>query len=429
MCTTYTWLAYGLPDRRQQRAAHPAAPMAGIREEDEAEAGEEAGCPRRHPYAPGPGGRPRRARHWMGLAIVGVQMAAWCLVGALLMHRGVTTLKRRDAALMRDAFAVLPAAPSTAMPAMPAMPGWTMQDDVIAESSPSAAPSSSASPATPTPTPAPTPDPDDEAAGNALETSWNDLMKRWSSFVPSRPVPGLHAPRDDSDGLGDGSPFGPAPGPAPGPATGGLPGMGKTGTGAATAVVMVTVGGVMLVVGPAFMFIKIMDVYQRQKRLSKLSQHDDPPPSYDEVAEKAPRYSALFQVLENGELTPLSLPADGADGEGGPSGPSGAAPADTSASGSTSTVACSAGPAGPAPAEPPGTARGASVEAAPESSASAPRTSLRGASAPTATTKDLEQESRRSRSTTVSEKTPADEDTEKGQADVAVDDKSRRRSV
>lgn len=40
---------------------------------------------------------------------------------------------------------------------------------------------------------------------------------------------------------------------------------------------------------------------------SQLSRHDDPPPSYDEVAEKAPRYSALFQVLENGELTPLSL--------------------------------------------------------------------------------------------------------------------------
>lgn len=361
MCTTYTWLAYGLPDRRQQRAlppSAPAAPMAGIREEDECAESEEAG---RHPYGPCRQGRPRprRARHWMGLAIVGVQMAAWCLVGALLMHRGVTTLKRRDAALLRDAFAAAPPPPSTASTATP---GWTMQSDVAA---------SSPSVIVPASTPTPTPSLDDASAEDEyLEASLDDLMKRWSSFVPARPPPGLQAPRDPAGrGLGEGFPFlpaaDPAPGPAPGPALGGpgvLPGVGKAGTGAATAVVMVTVGGVMLVVGPAFMFIKIMDVYQRQKRLSKLSQHDDPPPSYDEVAEKAPRYSALFQVLENGELTPLSLPAEGAGTSAGPA---------------TAATAVASGEASP------GTASASLTEVASQTSpAAVTRTASRGAAAP-----------------------------------------------
>ncbi|KAJ4426265.1 hypothetical protein ANN_27077 [Periplaneta americana] len=32
----------------------------------------------------------------------------------------------------------------------------------------------------------------------------------------------------------------------------------------------------------------------------------DPPPSYDEVVDKAPRYSSLFQVTESGELIAIS---------------------------------------------------------------------------------------------------------------------------
>ncbi|KAK3921942.1 Autophagy-related protein 14 [Frankliniella fusca] len=287
MCTTYTWLAYQWPERERQGErgrvdppAHPpvlhlprlpaAVPMPCIHEEDEV-ADDEA--VRRVP-------RRRHARHWVGLAIVGVQMAAWCLVGALLMHRGVTNLRRRDAALLRAAAAadILPAAATTTSTSAP--PSWTLlgtgpEDEVLGEEVEATTVDA---------------DVDDFDEDDFPEDSFRDVLRKsWSSYVPMRPSPGLVAPREDA----------PLPPPAP-------PGR-VVGTGAATAVVMVTVGGVMLVVGPAFMAIKIMDVYQRQRRLSKLSQKDDPPPSYDEVAEKAPRYSALFQVLENGELSALPL--------------------------------------------------------------------------------------------------------------------------
>ncbi|XP_026290594.1 uncharacterized protein LOC113215196 [Frankliniella occidentalis] len=280
MCTTYTWLAYQWPDRAQRARPQPprlpaAMPMPCIREEDEVADDEAA---RRLP-------RRRRARHWVGLAIVGVQMAAWCLVGALLMHRGVTNLKRRDAALLRASVAA-PVTPVSTPSTSP--PSWTLlgsaPDDVVLEEEAEVTTAESAD--------------DDFEEDDVLEDSYHDVSRKsWSSYVPMRPAPGLVAPREDF-------PSPAAPGSAPG-AAGAIPRV--AGTGAATAVVMVTVGGVMLVVGPAFMAIKIMDVYQRQKRLSKLSQQDDPPPSYDEVAEKAPRYSALFQVMENGELNPLPL--------------------------------------------------------------------------------------------------------------------------
>jgi hypothetical protein len=36
----------------------------------------------------------------------------------------------------------------------------------------------------------------------------------------------------------------------------------------------------------------------------------DPPPSYEEVVDKAPRYSSLFQVTDSGEVVPVPTHTD-----------------------------------------------------------------------------------------------------------------------
>jgi hypothetical protein len=36
----------------------------------------------------------------------------------------------------------------------------------------------------------------------------------------------------------------------------------------------------------------------------------DPPPSYEEVVDKAPRYSSLFQVTDSGDVVPLATHTD-----------------------------------------------------------------------------------------------------------------------
>lgn len=275
MCTTYTWLAYSWPDpdhasRVPSRAASSTPrgappPLSGMT---------------RAASPTGPR-RPRRARHWVGLAIVGVQMAAWCLVGALLMHRGVTNMRRRDAA---------PLSPSPPLHPPQRHNGSQAGDDALL-SPPGSPPPLQPDPEGPRETPAAAPKEDDDRddvldddrddavddvtatpdydTNNSVwpEDSRRDHSNRWSSsYLPARPPLGPFAPREDKPGPSLGGPGLPASSPGSSSHSGAR----AAGTGAATAVVMVTVGGVMLVVGPAFMLIKIMDVYQRQKRLTKV---------------------------------------------------------------------------------------------------------------------------------------------------------------
>ncbi|XP_063232115.1 uncharacterized protein LOC134536294 [Bacillus rossius redtenbacheri] len=71
-----------------------------------------------------------------------------------------------------------------------------------------------------------------------------------------------------------------------------------------SSVLMVTVGSAMLVLGPVVLMIREIESRRHHDRCHKV----DPPPSYDEVTEAAPRYSTLFEVDESGELVPVSPP-------------------------------------------------------------------------------------------------------------------------
>ncbi|XP_021919297.1 uncharacterized protein LOC110829646 isoform X2 [Zootermopsis nevadensis] len=73
-----------------------------------------------------------------------------------------------------------------------------------------------------------------------------------------------------------------------------------------TSAILITVGTTMLVIGPTLLLARFIDTRRHGRESVKFSKVD-PPPSYEEVADKAPRYSSLFQVTDSGELVPLSV--------------------------------------------------------------------------------------------------------------------------
>ncbi|XP_069689977.1 uncharacterized protein [Periplaneta americana] len=72
-----------------------------------------------------------------------------------------------------------------------------------------------------------------------------------------------------------------------------------------SAAILITVGTTMLVIGPTLLLARLIDSRRHDRHSVKFSKVD-PPPSYDEVVDKAPRYSSLFQVTESGELIAIS---------------------------------------------------------------------------------------------------------------------------
>lgn len=69
--------------------------------------------------------------------------------------------------------------------------------------------------------------------------------------------------------------------------------------------ILITIGTTMLVIGPTLLLARILDSRRADRDGVKFSKVD-PPPSYDDVVDRAPRYSSLFQVTESGELVPIT---------------------------------------------------------------------------------------------------------------------------
>lgn len=67
------------------------------------------------------------------------------------------------------------------------------------------------------------------------------------------------------------------------------------GGGTAAAIAMVTVGAIMLILGPAVVILRALDEKRQERRFIKLSAQDDLPPTYEQATlmDEAPRYSTL----------------------------------------------------------------------------------------------------------------------------------------
>lgn len=72
-----------------------------------------------------------------------------------------------------------------------------------------------------------------------------------------------------------------------------------------TSAILITVGATMLVIGPTLLLARVCDSRRHTRQAVKFSKVD-PPPSYEEVVDKAPRYSSLFQVTEDGDVVPIA---------------------------------------------------------------------------------------------------------------------------
>lgn len=72
-----------------------------------------------------------------------------------------------------------------------------------------------------------------------------------------------------------------------------------------TSAILITVGATMLVIGPTLLLARVFDTRRHSRQAVKFSKVD-PPPSYEDVVDKAPRYSSLFQVTEDGDVVPIA---------------------------------------------------------------------------------------------------------------------------
>lgn len=72
-----------------------------------------------------------------------------------------------------------------------------------------------------------------------------------------------------------------------------------------TSAILITVGATMLVIGPTLLLARVFDTRRHSRQAVKFSKVD-PPPSYEDVVDKAPRYSTLFQVTEDGDVVPIA---------------------------------------------------------------------------------------------------------------------------
>lgn len=76
-----------------------------------------------------------------------------------------------------------------------------------------------------------------------------------------------------------------------------------------TSAILITVGTTMLVIGPTLLLARWIDSRRHGRQVVKFWKVD-PPPSYEEVVDKAPRYSSLFQVTDSGDVVPIATHTD-----------------------------------------------------------------------------------------------------------------------
>lgn len=67
-------------------------------------------------------------------------------------------------------------------------------------------------------------------------------------------------------------------------------------------VVMIVIAGIMFIISPCFLVIKLLEIRRRRQRIRRITE-EDRPPRYEDVTESAPRYSALFNITETGEFS------------------------------------------------------------------------------------------------------------------------------
>ncbi|XP_072766919.1 uncharacterized protein [Anoplolepis gracilipes] len=83
-------------------------------------------------------------------------------------------------------------------------------------------------------------------------------------------------------------------------------------SGAATAVIMVAIGAIMLLVGPIVIILRILDERKQARKLHALSAaaREDLPPTYEQAvfSSEAPRYSTLALNDDDSSLPPSSPP-------------------------------------------------------------------------------------------------------------------------
>lgn len=66
-------------------------------------------------------------------------------------------------------------------------------------------------------------------------------------------------------------------------------------------IVMIVIAGIMFIISPSFLVIKLLEIRRRRQRIRRITE-EDRPPRYEDVTESAPRYSALFNITETGEF-------------------------------------------------------------------------------------------------------------------------------